>query len=184
MDAFALLLFAFGLLLVLAGVLIQPSTNSLIKATPASLKNLAHPPVAPVSIEPKPEPAPAPTPKPTISVNSEHKNISLFQKDGYLYHDHNRENLYQRDENGFKLNNVAGIKRFGRGTFSYDGFEFLFEHSAGNLHFPVETVEQISFYPNCTVILSKGDKPVSLIFTDETESIRKVLETFRVENGR
>ena len=184
MDAFALLLFAFGLLLVLAGVLIHPTNKPSVTDTPSYLGRIEKDlPISSPLMEP-PVPTKSPPTKPVISVNSEQKNISLFQKDGYLYHDHNRENLYQRDENGFKLNNVSGIKRFGRGTFSYDGFEFLFEHSAGNLHFPVETVEQISFYPNCTVILSKGEKPVSLIFTDETDSIRKVLETFRVENGR
>lgn len=179
MDAFALLIFAFGLLLVLAGVLIQPAKDSTIHSTPVNIPPVtAEKPKQPVIEEiVKQEPVSQ------INVKSQQKNINLFQKDGYLYHDHNRENLYQRDEYGFKLSNVSGIKRFGRGTFSYDGFEFCFEHNAGQLHFPVETIEQISFYPNCTVILSKGDKPVSLIFTDETDSIRRVLETFRIENG-
>jgi len=129
------------------------------------------------------EPAPAPTPAVAVSVGK--ANPRLFEKFAYLYLDSSARNIYDGTGSvaSFDLSEVSGIRRFGRGVFSYDGFGFYFDHSSGQERFPLPNLKTIGFYPNCIALTFRTNQPVALLFMEETESIRKVLETFRTEVG-
>jgi hypothetical protein len=102
-----------------------------------------------------------------------------------LYLDSSARNIYDGTGSvaSFDLSEVSGIRRFGRGVFSYDGFGFYFDHTSGQERFPLTNLKTIGFYPNCIALTFRTNQPVALLFMEETESIRKVLETFRTEVG-
>ncbi len=129
------------------------------------------------------EPAPAPMPAVAVSVGK--ANPRLFEKFAYLYLDSSARNIYDGTGSvaSFDLSEVNGIRRFGRGVFSYDGFGFYFDHNSGQERFPLQNLKTIGFYPNCIALTFRTNQPVALLFMEETESIRKVLETFRTEVG-
>ena len=120
---------------------------------------------------------------PRVSVKISSNNPVLIEKTASLYHDSNRRNIYSGEEPEFKLQDIAGIRRFGRGYLRYDGFGFQFEHTSGMQKYMLNDLEHIAFYPNCVVLMPKNTQPAALLFVDETESIRKVLETFRVDSA-
>lgn len=126
----------------------------------------------------------APSPVP-VAVSVGKANPRLFEKFAYLYLDSSTRNVY--DGAGsvtvFDLSEVHGIRRFGRGMFSYDGFGFFFDHGSGQERFPLANLKTIGFYPNCVALTFRHAQPVALLFMEETESIRKVLETFRAEHA-
>lgn len=129
------------------------------------------------------EPTPPPTPSVAVSVGK--ANPRLFEKFAYLYLDSSARNIYDGTGSvaSFDLSEVNGIRRFGRGVFSYDGFGFYFDHNSGQERFPLQNLKTIGFYPNCIALTFRTNQPVALLFMEETESIRKVLETFRTEVG-
>jgi hypothetical protein len=128
---------------------------------------------------------PAAPPMPAVSVSVGKANPRLFEKFAYLYLDSSARNIYDGTGSvaSFDLNEVNGIRRFGRGVFSYDGFGFYFDHTSGQERFPLQNLKTIGFYPNCIALTFRTNQPVALLFMEETESIRKVLETFRTEVG-
>jgi len=124
--------------------------------------------------------APAAAP---VAVSVGRANPRLFEKFAYLYLDSSERNVYDGAGSvaAFDLSEVQGIRRFGRGLFSYDGFSFYFDHASGQERFPLANLKTIGFYPNCVALTFRTSQPVALLFMEETESIRKVLETFRAE---
>jgi len=128
---------------------------------------------------------PAAQPTPTVAVSVGKANPRLFEKFAYLYLDSSARNIYDGTGSvaSFDLSEVSGIRRFGRGVFSYDGFGFYFDHTSGQERFPLQNLKTIGFYPNCVALTFRTNQPVALLFMEETESIRKVLETFRTEVG-
>lgn len=124
--------------------------------------------------------APAPA---AVAVSVGRANPRLFEKFAYLYLDSSARNVYDGAGSvaAFDLSEVQGIRRFGRGLFSYDGFGFYFDHASGQERFPLANLKTIGFYPNCVALTFRTSQPVALLFMEETESIRKVLETFRAE---
>lgn len=123
-------------------------------------------------------------PRPVVDVMVSLENPKLFQKRAFLYFDQSNSNSYSGAGAVFSLEDVSGIKRVGEGVFSYDGFAFSFvtnNDSKQSYLYNVENLEHIAFYPNCVVLTNKEEQYPALLFTDETESIRKVLETFKVE---
>lgn len=112
-------------------------------------------------------------------------NPRLFEKFAYLYLDSSSRNVYDGVGQiaAFDLADVNGIRRFGRGVFSYDGFGFYFDHTSGQERFPLANLKTVGFYPNCVALTFRTTQPVALLFMEETESIRKVLETFRAPNA-
>jgi len=131
---------------------------------------------------------PAPAHEP-VAVSVQQKNPRLFEKFAYLYLDSSAKNVYDGAGSAvaFDLSEVSGIRRFGRGVFSYDGFSFYFDHNGGQERFPLQFLKTVGFYPNCVALTQNtsvgGVRPVALLFMEETESIRKVLETFRAPHG-
>ena len=222
MEYVAFLFLGLGVLLVLAGVLLQakdkradllgldayaarpkPADNPLgvtvnpLKTTPAEPVAARFAPEAPPQtvhhpvpgtfqfVEPQPprqETAPV---APSVAVSVGQKNPRLFEKFAYLYLDSSQRNVYDGAGTvaAFDLSEVNGIRRFGRGVFSYDGFGFYFDHNSGQERFPLSNLKTVGFYPNCVALTFRTSQPVALLFMEETESIRKVLETFRVENA-
>lgn len=224
MEYVAFLFLGLGVLLVLAGVLLQArdaragtptgldgylassrTAEAALGITVKSQPKLATTPVEPpvVSISPAAAPqahpvpgsfqfvqqeapiAPAPPPQPAVAVSVGQKNPRLFEKFAYLYLDSSQRNVYDGAGSvaAFDLSEVNGIRRFGRGVFSYDGFGFYFDHSSGQERFPLTNLKTVGFYPNCVALTFRTNQPVALLFMEETESIRKVLETFRVESA-
>lgn len=124
--------------------------------------------------------APAVTP---VAVSVGQTNPKLFEKFAYLYLDSSQRNVYDGAGSvaAFDLSEVQGIRRFGRGVFSYDGFSFYFDHASGQERFPLTNLKTIGFYPNCVALTFRTNQPVALLFMEETETIRKLLETFRAE---
>ncbi|GAB4427509.1 MAG: hypothetical protein OHK0011_09440 [Turneriella sp.] len=221
MEYVAFLFLGLGVLLVLAGVLLQanekraagPSpleqyaaqaTRPEVRAPAFSALNTtpvarnAEPasvtqPVAPVAQANVPGPfqfvqseAPAAAVAPAVApvaVSVGKANPRLFEKFAYLYLDSSARNVYDGAGSvaAFDLSEVQGIRRFGRGLFSYDGFGFYFDHASGQERFPLTNLKTIGFYPNCVALTFRTSQPVALLFMEETESIRKVLETFRAE---
>lgn len=120
-----------------------------------------------------------------VAVSVAQTNPRLFERFAHLYLDSSDRNVYDGAGSlaAFDLNEVSGIRRFGRGVFSYDGFGFYFDHTSGQERFPLSLLKTIGFYPNCIALTFRSKQPVALLFMEETESIRKVLETFRVENA-
>jgi hypothetical protein len=128
-----------------------------------------------------------------VAVSVGKANPRLFEKFAYLYLDSSTRNVYDGSGSvaAFDLSEVQGIRRFGRGLFSYDGFSFYFDHASGQERFPLTNLKTIAFYPNCVALTFRASQmsaggghsqwPVALLFMEETESIRKVLETFRAE---
>ena len=130
-------------------------------------------------------PAPAAAPIASVAVSVGKANPRLFEKFAYLYLDSSQRNIYDGigSVTSFDLSEVNGIRRFGRGVFSYDGFGFYFDHGNGQERFPLQNLKTLGFYPNCIALTFRTNQPVALLFMEETESIRKVLETFRTEVG-
>lgn len=122
-----------------------------------------------------------PRPRPVVDVMVSSENPKLFQKRAFLYFDQSNNNSYSGAGAVFSLEDVSGIKRVGEGVFSYDGFVFSFITNEQSYHYYVESLEHIAFYPNCVVLIHREEQYPALLFTDETSSIRKVLETFKVE---
>ena len=226
MEYVAFLFLGLGVLLVLAGVLLQArDTRSgklssfdsyMAQNKPAEsplavnlkpLRTTAPEPVSPPTAMPSiPEPISAPAhhpvpgtfqfvqpepPKPVapaapaVAVSVGQKNPRLFEKFAYLYLDSSQRNVYDGAGSiaAFDLSEVNGIRRFGRGVFSYDGFGFYFDHNSGQERFPLANLKTVGFYPNCVALTFRTSQPVALLFMEETESIRKVLETFRLESA-
>lgn len=220
MEYVAFLFLGLGVLLVLAGVLLQANERRSAGASPLEQyaaqgarpepRNAAFPalnttpvarsveaapaaqPVAPVAHASVPGPfqfvqseapvAAAPAASP-VAVSVGRSNPRLFEKFAYLYLDSSARNIYDGAGSvaAFDLSEVQGIRRFGRGLFSYDGFGFYFDHASGQERFPLANLKTIGFYPNCVALTFRTSQPVALLFMEETESIRKVLETFRAE---
>lgn len=220
MEYVAFLFLGLGVLLVLAGVLLQANERrtgrvSLLEqhaaagvrpeARDAGFPALQTTPAvrgveAPTAMQPISPAAHASVPGPFQFVQSEtpapvapaaspvavsvgQANPRLFEKFAYLYLDSSARNVYDGAGSvaAFDLSEVQGIRRFGRGLFSYDGFGFYFDHSTGQERFPLANLKTIGFYPNCVALTFRTSQPVALLFMEETESIRKVLETFRAE---
>jgi len=222
----AFLFLGLGVLLVLAGVLLQArdtrsgklSSLDTYMAQPKAAENplavnlkplrtsAPEPVAAPFTQPAMPEIAAAPahhpvpgtfqfvqpeTPRaaapaaPSVSVSVGQKNPRLFEKFAYLYLDSSQRNVYDGAGSiaAFDLSEVNGIRRFGRGVFSYDGFGFYFDHNSGQERFPLTNLKTVGFYPNCVALTFRTSQPVALLFMEETESIRKVLETFRLESA-
>lgn len=119
----------------------------------------------------------------TVGVKISRENPKLFERFSYLYLDSSGKNTYISQGAGIDIRDVSGIRRFGRGLFSYDGFLFRFTHATGEERFPLNSLQFISFYPNCVALTPKNNLPVALLFMEETDSIRQILETFKVEHG-
>lgn len=191
---------AFGLLglgavLILAGLLSgQKSTPAAPAAAPPPAPAAPVPPApeaTPQTSEPMPENTfhkppgqapPEPPRAPSIDVQVGRENPALFQKEAYLYLDHSNTNLYDGTGHNFHIMETENIKRFGKGTLSYDGFSFYFLHNKKVERFPVESIEQAAFYPNCIALVPKSGRPTALFFVDSTSSIRSILDTFRIEH--
>ena len=129
---------------------------------------------------PEPKTAPAPQPEYQVDVHVRKDNPKLFQKSAYLYTDSGQNN-YTGTEKVFQFQDVVGIRRFGQGVFSYDGFCFNFEHPSGSERYELQKIDHIAFYPNCVVLVLKSGLPSALLFVDETDSLRRILETFKVD---
>ncbi len=187
MDYLAFILFGIGLLLVITGLLLQYGDKPTVAIPeravprPPTQPVMPHEPVA--TVQPPPPHTRQTQPDPAVAVRVAGENPKLFRKDAYLYLDQSGKNRYGGDSGYFNMENVSGIRRFGRGVFSYDGFSFHFEHDSGRQNFPLEALEQIAFYPNCIVLVPREKLPAALLFVDETDSIRQMLETFRTDNG-
>lgn len=200
MEYIAFLFLGVGLLLVFAGLVLQafdkkpPAWQKQESPTPprpapTEPTPLQTPPAATSSVpgpfqflEEKAPPAEKPAPAP-VAVSVAKENPRLFEKFAYLYLDSSTRNVYDGKGSmpAFDLAEVQGIRRFGRGVFSYDGFSFYFDHPGGQERFPLANLKTIGFYPNCVALTFRTNQPVALLFMEETESIRKVLETFRAE---
>ena len=120
-------------------------------------------------------------PAPQVDVIVQQQNPKFFEKTAYLYTDSSRNNRYIGTEVSFNMHEVNGIRRFSNGVFSYDGFIFEFDHQSGTERFKLENIDHISFYPNCVVLVLKNNLPTALVFVDESKSIQKILETFKVD---
>lgn len=211
MEYIAFLFLGLGVLLVLAGVLLQANerrsgmtnhwqdyalrnspvslaTDSVTAAkpqptaVPAPAVNTATVPGPFQFVQNSPAPAAAPAVAP-VAVSVGQANPKLFEKFAYLYLDSSQRNVYDGtgSAKAFDLSEVQGIRRFGRGVFSYDGFSFYFDHTSGQERFPLANLKTIGFYPNCVALTFRTNQPVALLFMEETETIRKLLETFRAE---
>lgn len=222
MEYVAFLFLGIGVLLVLAGVLLQvkekqkgesspfedylgKTASSAVKIEPFKTTPIApaqpQPVVVPVGavevaaapatthvvpgpfqfVQNEPPPAPPVPVQPPVAVSVQHNNPRLFEKFAYLYLDSSQRNVYDGAGSAvaFDLSEVSGIRRFGRGVFAYDGFGFYFDHTSGQERFPLTNLKNVGFYPNCIALTFRTSQPVALLFMEETESIRKVLETFR-----
>ncbi|HMV37074.1 MAG TPA: hypothetical protein PKM44_09575 [Turneriella sp.] len=157
-----------------AAPVVQPAP-AMSSAIPGPFQFVQHEPAAPVPVQ-----APAVAP---VAVSVGQANPRLFEKFAYLYLDSSARNVYDGAGSvaAFDLSEVQGIRRFGRGLFSYDGFGFYFDHASGQERFPLTNLKTIGFYPNCVALTFRTSQPVALLFMEETETIRKVLETFRAE---
>lgn len=209
MEYLAFILFGFGILLVVAGLMLQQNEKS-------TINRFSQQPPQPAPVNPSENRQPytggpeqhrstrprtelhftehkpridytedefsKPSPSATVAVHVAEENPNLFSREAHMYLDHNRDNIYSGEQTSFKMQDLTGIRRFGRGRFQYDGFTFRFEHPTGIEKFPLEQLDHLAFYPNCIVLVPKNDLPSALVFLDETESIRRVLETFRVEH--
>jgi hypothetical protein len=183
---------AFGLLgiggvLILAGILSgissqkniytptenQTSTQTVTDKEPA--KSL---PEIPIFTETPPD-KPA---HPSIQMHVSRQNPSLFVKEAYLYLDYSANNIYDGKQNNFQISDTTNIRRLGLGSFSYDGFAFYFQHQSSIEKFPVPEIQHVAFYPNCMAIVYGPKKPTAIFFVDNTNKIRNILDTFRVEN--
>ncbi len=219
MEYIAFLFLGLGVLLVLAGVLLQANekrsgsrspleeyaVNSSRHASPvAALKTSSIPSQGPAMPVTQPSAAtssaipgpfqfvqheaparPESAPVNPVAVSVGQANPRLFEKFAYLYLDSSARNVYDGAASpaAFDLSDVQGIRRFGRGLFSYDGFGFYFDHASGQERFPLTNLKTIGFYPNCVALTFRTSQPVALLFMEETETIRKVLETFRAETA-
>ncbi len=220
MEYIAFLFLGIGVLLVLAGVMLQmnekqagrlspleaysrpteaPLAAERLSALRTSTPTATVPPViAPTQAEAQQSSVPGPfqfvqdTPRqppaaaaPSVAVSVGKANPRLFEKFAYLYLDSSQRNIYDGTGSlaAFDLSEVNGIRRFGRGVFAYDGFGFYFDHASGQERFPLQNLKTLGFYPNCIALTFRTNQPVALLFMEETESIRKVLETFRTEVG-
>ncbi|MBS0619033.1 MAG: hypothetical protein JSR44_12645 [Spirochaetes bacterium] len=175
---------------------VRPHSDTLGGFTPvmpqtpsAALSAVAQPvPGAFQFVQQEPAVPQAPAREP-VAVSVQQKNPRLFEKFAYLYLDSSAKNVYDGAGSAvaFDLSEVSGIRRFGRGVFSYDGFSFYFDHNGGQERFPLQFLKTVGFYPNCVALTQNtsvgGVRPVALLFMEETESIRKVLETFRAPHG-
>jgi hypothetical protein len=174
----------------------EPAVTRPIDLPTGNPVRAASSPVAPPESHPVPGPfqftqnepvyeKPAPAPQPAVAVSVQHSNPRLFEKFAYLYLDSSARNVYDGAGSlaAFDLSEVNGIRRFGRGVFSYDGFGFFFDHASGQERFSLANLKTIGFYPNCIALTFRTNQPVALLFMEETESIRKVLEAFRAPNA-
>jgi len=117
-----------------------------------------------------------------VSIHLSRENPLFFKKDAYFYLDYNLNNTYNGVQSSFKIMDTTGIRRFGEGEFSYNGFTFSFSNSKTKEDFPLEDVSHISVYPNCIALSFKTKNPVALFFVDNTHDIRSIIDTFRVNN--
>lgn len=196
MEYVAFLLFGLGGLLVLWGLTQSQNNRSNGPAHPP--KQAAQPPPSinrapierptksPEILYQQEEPVPQYTQKemPRVTVKVAHNNPVLIEKTASLYHDLNRRNIYSGEEPDFKLQDISGIRRMGSGMLSYDGFGFRFAYKGAEQKYVISELEHIAFYPNCIVLMPVSNLPAALLFVDETESLRRVLETFRVDSGK
>ncbi len=201
MEYIAYIFLGLGILLTAAGFVNHPKKDSAPSAFPLAKKPAenagmqsaprlsAQPPYIPPSPSFSPSaPAPAPTPEPP-RIGPEFKVISqnpdLIRKEGHLYLDHSGRNFYGMANNAIveHPDTLSGIRRIGIGHLSYDGFSFRFQSGTAQESFPVSFLSQIAFYPNCIVFTRKDTGVSALFFVDESESIRRVLETFQAQHG-
>ena len=178
--------------MILAGLLSGQKSTPAQESPPAPPPQVSPEPQAPVSIvstepdntfdkHPRKSP-PSPPQPPAVDIQMGQENPAFFQKEAYLYLDHSISNVYDGTQNNFHIMETESIRRFGKGTLSYDGFSFYFMHNKTVERFPVESIEQAAFYPNCIALVPKSGRPTALFFVDSTSSIRSILNTFRMEN--
>ncbi|MES0492022.1 MAG: hypothetical protein ABUK01_18660 [Leptospirales bacterium] len=199
MEYLAIGLLALGIIFILIGIVsglnrqngsesAQKSEPTPPVAAPAPVgPPLAQTPVAPIAPVAPPAPTitaqpPAP-PEPKLSLHVSRENPVFFQKEAYMYLDYNHNNIYNGVQSSFKIMDTTGIRRFGMGEFSYNGFAFKFEYDNGIEEFSLETIEHVSVYPNCIAISFIAKNPVALFFVDSTKDIRSILDTFRINNA-
>lgn len=154
-EYLALFLFLVGLALIIAGFFLSPKPIS--KKTENSTV-------------------------PVIGLRVQEENPRLYTTRAYLYLDQSGESSFYSSQDSMESGRLSQIRRFGGGKLSFDGFSFYFENENSRQNFPLSAMEQILFYPNCVILLPKDKAPIPIIFLDETESLRRILETFRQEH--
>ncbi len=120
---------------------------------------------------------------PKVKVNVYNENPSFFTEKAYLYFDYNKNNAYTGEEVNFTLNDITSIRRFGLGSLSYRGVSFFLEYENGKHVFNVHELEHIAFYLNCIALVQRGSSPTALLFMNDTQPLRKVIETFQLKEN-
>ena len=197
MEYLAIGLLALGIIFILIGIMsglnrpnevksavsdqtLPVAEQSPVEAPPVPQPATVTAPIAPVIAPSEPPPAP---PEPKLSLHVSRDNPVFFQKEAYMYLDYNHNNIYNGVQSSFKIMDTTGIRRFGIGEFSYNGFAFKFQYDNGIEEFSLETIEHVSVYPNCIAISFIAKNPVALFFVDSTKDIRSILDTFRINNA-
>ncbi|MCS6985291.1 MAG: hypothetical protein NZM25_09245 [Leptospiraceae bacterium] len=166
MEIIALSLFLLGTTLVAVGFLLSPKTESQ-----------------------KPQPvlqeAQARTDRgnDSVQVRIEKENPRFFRKTAYLYYDNSGESQNPKTQGKITTNALADIRRVGKGELSYDGVALYFEQESSRRSFPLASLEELLFYPNCVILVPKEKAPIPLIFLDETDSLRRLIETLRKDHA-
>ncbi len=119
----------------------------------------------------------------SVKVHIAETNPALWEKTCYLYLDPSSRNTYTGNETSFNLHLAKDIHRVGKGNFTYMGNSFDFHSRNEKKAYPINQIDHLAFYPNCLVIVPKNGLPSAMLFMDETDSLRKILETFRVDDG-
>ncbi|MDH5717262.1 MAG: hypothetical protein OEZ22_06455 [Spirochaetia bacterium] len=109
-----------------------------------------------------------------------YKIPKIFSKEAVLYFDNANNSIYNGKEETLNIEDFSGLRRVGKGSFSYNGFNFIFENNGLKQEFDPASLSHLAFYPNCLVLVSKSDLPPALFFMDETENTRKALESFNL----
>jgi len=119
----------------------------------------------------------------SVKVHIAQTNPALWEKTCYLYLDPSSRNTYTGNETSFDLHLAKDIHRVGKGNFTYMGNSFDFHFRNEKKAYPINQIDHLAFYPNCLVIVPKNGLPSAMLFMDETDSLRKILETFRIDDG-
>ena len=203
-ETFVLVLLVLGTLLLLIGLVLNLKSSDSEKSQansdfqqPVVQQPVVQQPVVqqPVVQQPDPprppqEKAPSEISRPVKVRDRDHlevdvysRNIEFFKKQVYLYCDHEKNNIYtgSNQSKSFENNEISSVKRVGLGTLSYDGSDFSFHHQSREYSFRIIDLDHIALYPNCLVLVSQKDVPTALLFMDETDSIRKLLDVFKAK---
>ena len=192
MEYLALALFAVGLLFLCIGFFsVEPKsqkfkdslqlTEELAGKVKENLQKEFSPIQAISRVDNHPSP-PQSSIKETITITDNPKNPELFSSKAYLYLDYNSQNVYDGLQPKYKLNHTRDIRRFGEGSFSYNGNGFHFSHANGTEEFKLNQLNHLAFYPNCLAMVPKNNLPVVLVFLSETDNLRRVMETFKLNH--